>query len=62
MKVGCLHLGKNYKLKPTLVIGSTGFHDRILEKLNEFNIETLKTNTKSIDQLEILNQGCNIFE
>ena len=47
-------LEKIIKLKPTLVIGSAGFHDRILEKLNQFNIETLKTNTKSIDQLEIL--------
>ena len=44
---------KIIKLKPTLVIGSTGFHDKILDKLNELNIETYKTNTKSINQLEI---------
>ena len=54
-------LEKIIKLKPTLVIGSAGFHDRILEKLNEFNIETLKTNTKSIDQLEILIKDLAIY-
>ena len=47
-------LEKIIKLKPTLVVGSAGFHDKILDKLNELNIETFKTNTKSINQLEIL--------
>tara|TARA_Y100001978_G_C23633431_1_gene404595 strand:- start:96 stop:929 length:834 start_codon:yes stop_codon:yes gene_type:complete len=47
-------LEKIIKLKPTLVIGSEGFHDKILDKLFDLNIQTLKTNTKSIDQLEIL--------
>ena len=47
-------LEKIIKLKPNLVIGSAGFHDNILDKLNELNIETFKTNTKSINQLEIL--------
>ena len=47
-------LEKIIKLKPNLVIGSAGFHDKILDKLNELNIETFKTNTKSITQLEIL--------
>ena len=47
-------LEKIIKLKPTLVIGSEGFHDKILDKLSEFNIETLTTNTKSINQLELL--------
>ena len=47
-------LEKIIKLKPNLVIGSAGFHDKILDKLNELNIETFKTNTKSINQLEIL--------
>ncbi len=47
-------LEKIINLKPTLVIGSAGFHDKILDKLNELNIETFKTNTKSIKQLEIL--------
>ena len=47
-------LEKIIKLKPNLVIGSAGFHDKILDKLNKLNIETLKTDTKSINQLEIL--------
>ena len=47
-------LEKIIKLKPSLVIGSEGFHDKILDKLGDLNIETLKTNTKSIYQLEIL--------
>ena len=47
-------LEKIIKLKPSLVIGSAGFHDKILNKLEELNIETLKTDTKSINQLEIL--------
>ena len=47
-------LEKIIKLKPSLVIGSAGFHDKILDKLEELKIETLKTNTKSINQLEIL--------
>ena len=47
-------LEKIIKLKPSLVIGSEGFHDKILDKLVDLNIETLKTNTKSINQLEIL--------
>jgi len=47
-------LEKIVNLKPSLVIGSERFHDKILDKLNELNIETLSTNTKSINQLEIL--------
>ena len=47
-------LEKIIKLNPSLVIGSAGFHDKILDKLGELNIETLKTDTKSITQLEIL--------
>tara|TARA_B100000609_G_scaffold170917_1_gene145612 strand:- start:9 stop:851 length:843 start_codon:yes stop_codon:yes gene_type:complete len=45
---------KIIKLKPSLVIGSSGFHDKILNKLNDLNIKTLKTNTNSITQLEKL--------
>ena len=47
-------LEKIIKLKPNLVIGSAGFHDKILDKIGKLNIETLKTDTKSINQLEIL--------
>ena len=47
-------LEKIIKLKPNLVVGSAGFHDKILDKLSLLNIKTFKTNTKSITQLEIL--------
>jgi len=47
-------LEKIIKLKPDLVIGSAGFHDKILDKLFELNIKTYKTETKSIKQLEML--------
>ena len=47
-------LEKIIKLKPSLVIGSEGFHDNLLNKLQELNIRTLTTNTKSIKQLETL--------
>ena len=54
-------LEKIIKLKPSLVIGSEGFHDKILDKLVELNIETLKTNTKSINHLEILIKDLAIY-
>ena len=41
-------LEKIIKLKSSLVIGSEGFHDKILDKLNELNIKTYKTNTTTI--------------
>ena len=54
-------LEKILKLKPSLVIGSEGFHDKILDKLVDLNIETLKTNTKSINHLEILIKDLAIY-
>ena len=54
-------LEKIIKLKPSLVIGSEGFHDKILDKLGELNIETLKTNTNSINQLEKLIKDLAIY-
>tara|TARA_Y100001933_G_C18962989_1_gene549015 strand:- start:537 stop:1367 length:831 start_codon:yes stop_codon:yes gene_type:complete len=45
---------KIIELKPDLVIGSKGFHDKILSKLNQLNIRTLETETKSIKNLETL--------
>ena len=54
-------LEKIIKLKPSLVIGSEGFHDKILDKLGDLNIETLKTNTKSINQLEKLIKDLAIY-
>ena len=47
-------LEKIIELKPDLVIGSKGFHDKVLSKLNELNIRTLETETKSIKNLEAL--------
>ena len=54
-------LEKILKLNPSLVIGSEGFHDKILDKLVDLNIETLKTNTKSINHLEILIKDLAIY-
>ena len=54
-------LEKIIKLKPSLVIGSEGFHDKILDKLGDLNIETLKTNTNSINQLEKLIKDLAIY-
>ena len=54
-------LEKILKLNPSLVIGSEGFHDKILDKLVDLNIETLKTNTKSINDLEILIKDLAIY-
>ena len=54
-------LEKIIKLKPTLVIGSEGFHDKILNKLKTLNIDTLKTNTTSIERLEILIKDLAIY-
>ena len=45
---------KIIELKPDLVIGSKGFHDKVLSKLNQLNIKTLETETKSIKNLETL--------
>ena len=45
---------KIIELKPDLVIGSKGFHDKVLSKLNQLNIKTLETETKSIKNLENL--------
>ena len=45
---------KIIELKPDLVIGSKGFHDKVLSKLNQLNIRTLETETKSIENLESL--------
>ncbi len=47
-------LEKIIKLEPSLVIGSEGFHDKILDKLDDLNIETLRTDTNSVNQLENL--------
>ena len=44
-------LEKILSLKPDLVIGAKGFHDRSLSKLNSFGISTLSTSISSLDDL-----------
>ena len=39
-------------LKPDLVIGTKGFHDKILSKLKEINVKTLSYELKDWDSLE----------
>ena len=47
-------LEKILSLKPDLVIGAKGFHDRPLSKLNSLGISTLSTSISSLDDLDIL--------
>ena len=45
-------LEKIVSLKPDLVIGTKGFHDKILSKLKEINVTTLSYELKDWDSLE----------
>ena len=47
---------KILSLKPDLVIGAKGFHDRSLSKLNSLGISTLSTSISSLDDLDNLNK------
>jgi len=47
-------LEKILSLKPDLVIGAKGFHDRPLSKLNSLGVDTLSTSISSLDDLDIL--------
>tara|TARA_Y100001978_G_scaffold45798_1_gene40822 strand:+ start:635 stop:1495 length:861 start_codon:yes stop_codon:yes gene_type:complete len=47
-------LEKILSLKPDLVIGAKGFHDRTLSKLNSLGINTLSTSISSLEDLDIL--------
>ena len=47
-------LEKIISLKPDLVIGAKGFHDRPLLKLNSLGINTLSTYISSLNDLDIL--------
>jgi iron complex transport system substrate-binding protein len=49
-------LEKILSLKPNLVIGAKGFHDRPLSKLNSLGISTLSTSISSLDDLDYLNK------
>jgi len=46
------NLEKIVSLKPDLVIGTKGFHDKILSKLKEINIKTLSYELKDWESLE----------
>ena len=54
-------LEKIISLKPDLVIGANGFHDKTLSKLNEIGFKTLSTNIKDLKDLENLNKEINAF-
>ena len=47
-------LEKIISLKPDLVIGAKGFHDRTLSKLNSLGINILSTSISSLEDLDIL--------
>ena len=49
-------LEKILSLKPDLVIGAKGFHDRSLSKLNSLGIITLSTSISSLNDLDNLNR------
>jgi len=48
-------LEKIISLKPTLVIGAKGFHDKALNKLNSLGIKTIHTEIRNWEDLENLN-------
>ena len=54
-------LEKIISLKPDLIIGANGFHDKTLTKLNSLGFKTLSTKIKNIDDLENLNNEINSF-
>ena len=49
-------LEKILSLKPDLVIGAKGFHDRPISKLKSLGISTLSTSISSLDDLDNLNK------
>ena len=49
------NLEKIIKLKPDLVIGSKGFHDKTLNTLNKLGVKTLSTRITNFNDLEDLN-------
>ncbi len=50
------NLEKIIRLKPDLVIGANGFHDKALSKLNKIGFKTLSTKIKDIKDLENLSE------
>ena len=55
------NLEKIISLKPDLIIGAYGFHDRPLSRLNELGFKTLSTKIKNLKDLENLNKEINSF-
>ena len=55
------NLEKIISLKPDLVIGANGFHDKPLSKLNKLGVKTLSTKIKNLKDLENLNKEINSF-
>ena len=55
------NLEKIISLKPDLVIGAIGFHDKPLSKLNQLGVKTLSTKIKNLKDLENLNKEINSF-
>ena len=51
------NLEKIISLKPDLVIGAKGFHDKTLLKLNELGIDTVYTSVSNFDELEQLHNN-----
>ena len=49
-------LEKIINLNPNLVIGAEGFHDKTLTEIKRLGINTLSTNIKSLDSLDIFYQ------
>ena len=60
------NLEKIIKLKPTLVIGAKGFHDKVLSKLEEFSIKTIATDIRNFSDLEelsnVITKNSNILK
>ncbi len=54
-------LEKIISLKPNLVIGSKGFHDKALSKLNSLGIKTISTEIRNWEDLEELNNKLTKF-
>ena len=55
------NLEKIISLKPTLVIGAKGFHDKTLIKLNSLGIKTIYTEIRNWEDLENLNNKLTKF-
>ena len=53
-------LEKIVSLKPNLVIGTRGFHDKIINKLDSLNIDTISYEVRSWDDLENLVDTINV--